>query len=104
MLFKHAHPRIVQVLPKIRRWASSFLRASPLLPDPHVEQVPKSLNLHTSQLIPQAPVGIVIIPQGYERFLSETQRFPFLTLFAGEVNSIDWRYRRLIEMEPLIKR
>jgi len=28
------------------------------LPDPQLEHVPSKFNLHTSQSIPQAPVGI----------------------------------------------
>jgi hypothetical protein len=60
--FRHAQESMVHVLPKIRSWASSFALACGLLPEPQVEQVPRSLSLHTSQFIPQAPVGIETPP------------------------------------------
>jgi hypothetical protein len=47
-----------QVLPSNRCWAASFFSASKLVPGPQLEQVPSKFSLHTSQLIPQAPVGI----------------------------------------------
>ena len=48
-----------QVLPSNRCWAASFFSASGLVPGPQLEQVPSKFNLQTSQLIPQAPVGMV---------------------------------------------
>jgi hypothetical protein len=48
-----------QVLPNILRCAASFCSASRLFPDPQLEHVPSRFNLQTSQLIPQAPVGMV---------------------------------------------
>ena len=50
---------MAQVLPNNRCCAASFCSASGLLPDPQLEHVPSRFNLHTSQLIPQAPVGMV---------------------------------------------
>jgi hypothetical protein len=50
---------MAQVLPNNRCCAASFSSASGLLPDPQLEHVPSRFNLHTSQLIPQAPVGMV---------------------------------------------
>jgi hypothetical protein len=47
------------VLPNNLRCAASFCSASGLLPDPQLEHVPSKFNLQTSQLIPQAPVGMV---------------------------------------------
>ena len=72
--FIDAHFNIVQLSPKILFWASSFLLASKLLPDPHDEQVPKSLNLHTSQFIPQAPVGINVL--SFVKIISGCAPFP----------------------------
>jgi hypothetical protein len=48
------------VLPRILSWAASFFSASILVPGPQDEQVPRRFNLQTSQLIPQAPVGIFL--------------------------------------------
>jgi hypothetical protein len=50
---------MAQVLPNILCCTVSFCSASGLLPDPQLEHVPSKFNLHTSQLIPQAPVGMV---------------------------------------------
>jgi hypothetical protein len=57
MLFILAQARIGQGLPSSLSWAASFFPPSKLIPDPQVAQTPVKFNLHTSQLIPQAPVG-----------------------------------------------
>jgi hypothetical protein len=49
---------MAQVPPINRCWAASFFAAWELVPGPQLEQVPSKFNLQTSQLIPQAPVGI----------------------------------------------
>jgi hypothetical protein len=50
---------MAQVFPNSLCWAASFCAASGLWPDPQLEHVPNKFNLQTSQLIPQAPVGIL---------------------------------------------
>lgn len=45
-------------VPIILSWAANFSRPSWLLPEPHVEQISRRFSPHTSQSIPQAPVGI----------------------------------------------
>lgn len=53
-----AQARIGQGLPISRFWAADLRDPSALMPEPQVEQVPRKFSLQTSQLIPQAPVGI----------------------------------------------
>jgi hypothetical protein len=50
---------MAQVLANNFCCTASFRSASRLLPDPQLEHVPSRFNLQTSQLMPQAPVGIV---------------------------------------------
>jgi hypothetical protein len=50
---------MAQVLPNNVCCAASFCSACGLLPDPQLEHVPSRFSLQTSQLMPQAPVGIV---------------------------------------------
>jgi hypothetical protein len=66
MWFSWAHARIGQVLPNNRCWAISFFSASALVPDPQLEQVSNRFNLQTSQLIPQAPVGMASPRNNFE--------------------------------------
>jgi len=55
-----AQSRIAQVPPSSRCWAASFAAAWTLFPGPQEEQVPNKFSLQTSQLMPQAPVGMVL--------------------------------------------
>jgi hypothetical protein len=72
-----AQARMEQVLPNCRCWATSFFSASRLVPGPQLEQDPSKFSLQTSQLIPQAPVGIVHLAH------IKTQVQLFLTKFKA---------------------
>jgi hypothetical protein len=48
------------VPPRILCCTSSFSSASALFPGPQLEQMFSDLNLQTSQLIPHAPVGMIL--------------------------------------------
>jgi hypothetical protein len=86
---------MAQVLPNNCCCAVSFCLASGLLPDPQLEHVPSRFNLHTSQLIPQAPVGMV---SSHNQLLVTDVKFPVsvscevLHLFNwfDWFNSFDW--------------
>jgi hypothetical protein len=75
--FNSAHARIAQGPPNNRCWAVSFFSAAALVPDPQLEQVPNKFNLQTSQLIPQAPVGMAS-PNIYLEAFSRSQWLSFL--------------------------
>jgi hypothetical protein len=53
-----AQARIRQGWPSSRFWADDLRDPSALMPEPQVEQAPLKFSLQTSQLIPQAPVGM----------------------------------------------
>jgi hypothetical protein len=61
---------MAQVPPNKRIWAASFCAAWELVPGPQLEQVPSKFNLQTSQLIPQAPVGIA---QSFRSLVQRTE-------------------------------
>jgi hypothetical protein len=86
---------MAQLLPNIRCCAASFCAASGLLPDPQLEHVPSRFNLHTSQFMPQAPVGIVsshkylVVTSGKFPVSVNCQVFHLFNWFDW-FNSIDW--------------